>query len=53
MESYSIDEFKIVSTTILSDGENIIVFRQHILDGMSGLDNEDTDYQYFYIKGKM
>lgn len=49
IESYSIDEFKIVSTTILSDGENIIVFRQHILDGMSGLDNEDTDYQYFYI----
>lgn len=49
MESYSIDECKMVSKTVFSNNQDKIIFRQQILDGMSGLDNEDTDYQYFYI----
>ncbi len=49
IESYSIDECKIVSKTVFSNNEDKIIFRQQILDGMSGLNNEDTDYKYFYI----
>lgn len=47
MESYSMNE--VVSTTILSNGEKEIVFSQYILNGRTGLDNENTNYQYFYI----
>lgn len=47
MESYSMNE--VVSTTILSNGEKEIVFSQYILNSRTGLDNENTNYQYFYI----
>ena len=49
MESYSIDECKIVSKTVFSNNKDKIIFRQHILDSKFGLDNENTDYRYFYI----
>jgi len=49
IESYSIDEFKFVSKTVFSNNKDKIVFRQQILDGRSVLDNENTDYKYFYI----
>ena len=47
LESFEIN--KVVSTTVLSDGENKIIFHQHILDSEFGLDNENTNCQYIYM----
>lgn len=49
MESYWIDDYKTMARTIFSNGEDEIVFCQYILNLKTGLDNEHTDYQYFYV----
>ena len=49
MKSYSMNKAKTLSQTIFTSNEAKLIFCQYTLDGKTGLDNEDTDFEYLYI----
>ena len=49
MESFEVNNGQTMAKTVFSNGEDEIDFHQLLLDGRTTLDNENTDYKYFYV----
>ena len=49
MESFEINEYNTVTKIVFVNGEDEIVFRQYVLNTRLTMDNENSDYKYFYI----
>lgn len=49
MESFEVTKHNTTTKTVFVNGEDEIVFLQYVLDTKLTMDNEDSDYKYFYI----